>query len=332
MKQTNYHLFDFMDFDPDMQKDEALWKAYAPQSVKEQDGDIVISIPYQKQKHQEDMAPDSDVPQECYDLIIRAYESNILRIYTSMVHDEMSEEDDMLQMQVKRMSLHLDGTHIIDADGKTRGVIDLRPPVLDYWSDLLPDTQPAPFITFYPDGDEDKPIALSDDHFSPPRYDALPLGFVCCDAITTDITSERKNERATISFKCEADECFAGTGERFRKMDLSGQTFQLKNQDGQGVNNRWITNKSNIFYSFLFVKSYVWSILSHKRLLQTLISRPFLTLCTIYVRQGYDRCFPHWRQESRGDSPWLSSTHRISLYATAMVLRYMDEQNDLLLC
>ena len=29
-----------------------------------------------------------------------------------------------------------------------------------------------------------------------------------------------------------------GTGERFRKMDLSGQTFQLKNQDGQGVNNR----------------------------------------------------------------------------------------------
>lgn len=238
MKQTNYHLFDFMDFAPDMQKDEALWKAYAPQSVKEQDGDIVISIPYQKQKHQEDMAPDSDVPQECYDLIIRAYESNILRIYTSMVHDEMSEEDDMLQMQVKRMSLHLDGTHIIDADGKTRGVIDLRPPVLDYWSDLLPDTQPAPFITFYPDGDEDKPIALSDDHFSPPRYDALPLGFVCCDAITTDITSERKNERATISFKCEADECFAGTGERFRKMDLSGQTFQLKNQDGQGVNNR----------------------------------------------------------------------------------------------
>ena len=94
----------------------------------------------------------------------------------------------------------------------------------------MPAPQPAPFITFYPDGDETKGIALSDDHFSPPRYDALPLGFVSCDATN--------NERATISFKCTPNECFVGTGERFRKMDLSGQTFQLKNQDGQGVNNR----------------------------------------------------------------------------------------------
>ena len=28
MKQTNYHLFDFMDFDPSLQREEALWKAY----------------------------------------------------------------------------------------------------------------------------------------------------------------------------------------------------------------------------------------------------------------------------------------------------------------
>ena len=69
---------------------------------------------------------------------------------------------------------------------------------------------------------------MSDDHFSPPRYDALPLGFVTAPHA----------ERATISFKCTSSECFVGTGERFRKMDLSGQTFQLKNQDGQGVNNR----------------------------------------------------------------------------------------------
>ena len=40
MKQTNYHLFDFMDFDPSLQKDEALWKAYAPSKVKERNGDV----------------------------------------------------------------------------------------------------------------------------------------------------------------------------------------------------------------------------------------------------------------------------------------------------
>ena len=235
MKQTNYYLFDFMDFDSSLQKDEVLWKAYAPTCIKEKDGDIVITIPYQQQKRQEDMAPDMEVPQKSYDLIIRAYDSTILRIFTTMLHDDMLEEDDMLQMQVNRMALHLEGTNIIDVHGKKRGTINLNAPILDYWSDLLPPPQPAPFITFYPDGDENKPIELSDDHFSPPRYDALPLGFVSCGNATT---KEETNERATISFKCQADECFVGTGERFRKMDLSGQTFQLKNQDGQGVNNR----------------------------------------------------------------------------------------------
>ena len=235
MKQTNYYLFDFMDFDSSLQKDEVLWKAYAPTCIKEKDGDIVITIPYQQQKRQEDMAPDMEVPQKSYDLIIRAYDSTILRIFTTMLHDAMLEEDDMLQMQVNRMALHLEGTNIIDVHGKKRGTINLNAPILDYWSDLLPPPQPAPFITFYPDGDENKPIELSDDHFSPPRYDALPLGFVSCGIATT---KEETNERATISFKCQADECFVGTGERFRKMDLSGQTFQLKNQDGQGVNNR----------------------------------------------------------------------------------------------
>ena len=237
MKQTNYYLFDFMDFDPAMEKDEALWKAYAPSKIEERDGDIIITIPYQKQKHQEDMAPDTDSPQQTYDLIIRAYEPNIIRLFTTMTDDEMTDKDEMLQFapQVKRLPLRLNGSlcrDLVAANGKKVGTINLSEPHLDPWSDLLPAPQSAPFITFYPDGDESKPIALSDDHFSPPRYDALPLGFVSRGSVSTN------KERATISFRCDADEHFVGTGERFRKMDLSGQTFQLKNQDGQGVNNR----------------------------------------------------------------------------------------------
>ncbi len=242
MKQTNYHLFDFMDFDSALLQDEALWKAYAPTKVIEKDGDIIITIPYQRQLHQEDMAPDTSVSQQTYDLIIRAYEPNIIRLFTTMTDDKMVEQDDMLQFSpdVKRLPLSLCpickgsmGYDIIRANGRRIVTIDLSEPVTDHWSDLQPAPQPAPFITFYPDGDESKPIALSDDHFSPPRYDALPLGFV-----SREDSSSQHKERATISFRCEADECFVGTGERFRKMDLSGQTFQLKNQDGQGVNNR----------------------------------------------------------------------------------------------
>ena len=231
MKQTNYHLFDFMDFDPSLEKDEALWKAYAPTKIQERDGDIVVTIPYQKQLHQEDMAVDESTPQQTYELVIRAYEPNIIRLFTTMAGDKMVESDDMLMMapEVKQRPLHYEGGDIITANGKKVATIDLTEPVTAPWSDLLPAPQPAPFITFYPDGDPSKGVALSDDHFSPPRYDALPLGYV---------TTEDGSERATISFRCDADECFVGTGERFRKMDLSGQTFQLKNQDGQGVNNR----------------------------------------------------------------------------------------------
>ena len=235
MKQTNYHLFDFMDFDPALQQDEALWKAYSPSKIEEHDGDIIVTIPYQKQLHQEDMAADESTPQQSYDLIIRAYEPNIVRLFTTMSGDEMVESDDMLQFspEVKRLPLRLLGCDILATNGKKVAAIDLTEPVIDHWSDLQPAPQPAPFITFYPDGDTAKSIALSDDHFSPPRYDALPLGFV-----SRSTASDYGTERATISFRCEPDECFVGTGERFRKMDLSGQTFQLKNQDGQGVNNR----------------------------------------------------------------------------------------------
>ena len=237
MRPTNYHLFDFMDFDPLLQRDEFLWKAYAPTHIAERDGDIVITIPYQRQKRQEEMAPDTNVPQQSFDLIVRAYEPGMIRLFTTMNGDEMVENDDMLQFapEVKRMPLRFVCGDIIAINGTKVGFVNLETPVLDHWSDLLPPPQPAPFITFYPDGDPTKPVALSDDHFSPPRYDALPLGFCsvcCCD------TATNKTERATISFRCQPDEHFVGTGERFRKMDLSGQSFFLKNQDGQGVNNR----------------------------------------------------------------------------------------------
>ncbi|MBR7054267.1 MAG: alpha-xylosidase [Prevotella sp.] len=231
MKPTNYHLFDFMDFDPALQRDEALWKAHAPSKVEERNGDIHITIPFQRQLHQADMAPDAAIPPQPQTLVLRAYGPTILRLFITMVGDEMVESDDMLLLSgLSPMPLHIEGDNIVDTGGALRATIDRRPPVLDHWSDLLPPPQPAPRITFHPDGDKRKGISLSDDHFSPPRYDALPIGFVETDGSHA--------ERATMSFECEPNECFAGTGERFRKMDLSGQSFLMKNQDGQGVNNR----------------------------------------------------------------------------------------------
>lgn len=243
MKPTNYHLFDFMDFDLELKKNESLWKAYKPTAVVEKDGDILVTVPFQKQVLANDMAPDTNVAQETHTLIIRQYEPGIIRLFMGFDGEQPSDTSEMLQMsaRVKRSPLHAelkdDQWVITDNGGVCRAVINMQQPVLDRWSELLPDPQETLDLRLFPDGKHEVRLAAYD-HFSPPRYDALPLGYC---------KTEGKNDRATLSFECKLNECFAGTGERFEKMDLSGQTFFLKNQDGQGVNNRR-TYKNIPFY------------------------------------------------------------------------------------
>ena len=241
MKQTNYHLFDFMDFDPALQKDESLWKADRPNGFWMRDGDICVSIPFVRQALSEDMYPAGPSCQdEEYTLVIRYYEPNVIRVFIDFEHADNTspiDSDDMLQyaeqIQKKPLQLFLETQphghyYACTEDGIKRVHIVQIPPNIDFWSDLQPAPQDTVDIRFYPDGVHEVRLA-SYDHFSPPRYDALPLAY-CKTA--------GSNDRATLSFECKPDECFVGTGERFMKMDLSGQTFQLKNQDGQGVNNR----------------------------------------------------------------------------------------------
>lgn len=243
MKPTNYHLFDFLDFDVSLSRNESLWKACKPSAVFENNGDICVLVPFQKQILANDMAADTGVPREEYTLIIRQYEPKILRLFIGFGEEQMTDESEMLQMsdRVKKTPLSVSFGNgrwtVTDPEGTVRAVINIREPELDRWSTLLPDPQETLDIRLYPDGKREIRLAAYD-HFSPPRYDALPIGFCKLDG---------QKERATMSFECKADECFAGTGERFTKMDLSGQTFFLKNQDGQGVNNRR-TYKNIPFY------------------------------------------------------------------------------------
>ncbi len=244
MKPTNYHLFDFLDFDSDLARDEALWKACKPIAVEEIDGDIHISVPFQKQILDNDMAADLSATRENHTLVLRQYGNKIIRVFMGFGEVAMTDESEMLMLNAKHTT-HLplraeftdDEWIITTADGIRRAVINLRQPLLDRWSDLQPDPQETLDLRLYPDGKREIRLAAYD-HFSPPRYDALPIAFCRCNG---------KAERATLSFECKHDECFGGTGERFAKMDLSGQTFFLKNQDGQGVNNRR-TYKNIPFY------------------------------------------------------------------------------------
>ncbi|HBB07917.1 MAG TPA: alpha-xylosidase [Bacteroides sp.] len=243
MRPTNYHLFDFMDFDLELSKNESLWKACKPTAVYEKDGDVYITVPFQKQVLSNDMAADTSVPREEYTLILRQYSNKIIRLFCGFGDWEMTDQSEMLQFseRVQKLPLQVkagDGEWTIySADGVRRAWINVKEPKLDHWSDLLPAPQETLDVVVYPDGKREIHLAAYD-HFSPPRYDGLPLVYCVKDG---------HKERATLSFECKADECFAGTGERFTKMDLSGHTFFLKNQDGQGVNNRR-TYKNIPFY------------------------------------------------------------------------------------
>ena len=243
MKPTNYHLFDFMDFDLDLSRDESLWKACKPTAVYEKDGDVCVDVPFQKQMLSNDMAADTAVARETYTLILRQYSNKVLRLFCGFGEHELTDRSEMLQFsdRVQKLPLQVEageGEWVIrSSDGVCRARINVKEPVLDPWSDLLPAPQETLDLTVYPDGKREIRLAAYD-HFSPPRYDGLPLAYC---------VREGHKERATLSFECKADECFAGTGERFTKMDLSGHTFFLKNQDGQGVNNRR-TYKNIPFY------------------------------------------------------------------------------------
>lgn len=243
MKPTNYHLFDFMDFDLNLSRDESLWKACKPTAVYEKDGDVCVDVPFQKQMLSNDMAADTAVARETYTLILRQYSNKVLRLFCGFGEHELTDRSEMLQFsdRVQKLPLQVEageGEWVIrSSDGVCRARINVKEPVLDPWSDLLPAPQETLDLTVYPDGKREIRLAAYD-HFSPPRYDGLPLAYC---------VREGHKERATLSFECKADECFAGTGERFTKMDLSGHTFFLKNQDGQGVNNRR-TYKNIPFY------------------------------------------------------------------------------------
>lgn len=243
MKPTNYHIFDFLDFDLNLSNNESLWKACKPTYVYEKDGDILVTVPFQKQQLANDMTADASVPREESTLLIRQYSNNIIRLFAGFGELDMTDESEMLQFSdtIHKAPLKVkwdEGEWIISTtDGMRRAVINVKEPQLDRWSELLPDPQETLDIALYPDGKKEIRLAAYD-HFSPPRYDALPLAYCLKDG---------QKERATISFECKADECFVGTGERFTKMDLSGHTFFLKNQDGQGVNNRR-TYKNIPFY------------------------------------------------------------------------------------
>lgn len=235
MKQTNYQLYDFLDFDPEMGEDypKRLWRAGRPLSIDKHGLGVRIVLPFHCQVLSHDIQADPSVEIREYAFIIRAYGDNILRLITEL-GAQAQESSPMLDMAEDLVETSLDFEKsneewlIKDRSGKKRALIQLSEPEIDWWSDLLPAPEPGFQVSFFPDGKRELRLSAADQFF-PARVDAMGLAM---------ISEEGQAKQLTMSFEVGAEECFAGTGERFAKMDLAGRTFQLKNQDGQGVNSR----------------------------------------------------------------------------------------------
>ena len=281
MIPTNFQLFDFLDFDKSLNGREQLWRAIRPTSIKIENGDAVIQIPFQKQLCSNDIVPDRDEPTRIFEMRIRAYGDKTLRVVTAP--DKVVFEDSpMLEFRndLKQTNLKVQKNEnewlVIDEKGVTRTRFHFTPIKTDHWSDLLPEPEETINVTFYPDGDKEIKISAYDQFF-PARHDAYALATVEKNGVFS---------RSTMSFHANPDEVFVGSGERFTKMDLSGQTFYLKNQDGQGVNNRR-TYKNIPFYissamygAFMHTSAYgKMSFADHSsRSVQLLVETPELDL------------------------------------------------------
>ncbi|MDN3669546.1 alpha-xylosidase [Echinicola jeungdonensis] len=288
MKQTNYQLFDFLDFNPELDSETnkaRLWRACKPTSIAQRGKEVVVTIPFQLFKYESaDLSADTSAEQKVFELNLRAYGNKILRVGAAF-SGEIKEKSPMLEMNqaLKQTGLSIEKQSkkwlVKDEGGRLKAEFDLSDPETDHWSDLLPAPEETFKAIFFPDGE--KAIKLSAyDQFFPARADAMGLAFV-----------EEKSEidRVSFSFHAKPDEKFVGTGERFAKMDLSGHTFQLKNQDGQGVNNRR-TYKNIPFYLssemyglFLHTSAYSkFSLADHSnRSVQMLVEEPLMDVFLI---------------------------------------------------
>ena len=243
MRQTNYQLFDFLDFDPALNQGERLWRACRPTDIREKEGCVYITVPFQQQHNSNEITEDTGVPRQDRQIRLKAYGDKIIRL-TACLDPEtgIHETSEMLQLKdLDIQPLHVEKESqkwlVKDQAGRLRALVNFEEPATQWWSDLQPAPAETMDLRLWPDGQKEVRLSAYD-MFSPARHDAFAMAYV---------TRDGQPQRATCAFHAQPGECFYGTGERFAKMDLSGRTLQLYNQDGQGVNNRR-TYKNIPFY------------------------------------------------------------------------------------
>jgi alpha-D-xyloside xylohydrolase len=232
VRLSNKFVHDLLDFDLPETAEDVFWLAGKASRVWEQDGAVIIEIPFQAQTRPKLMA-DKTVAQKHYQMVVRAYGSQIVRCSIAfggrLPRDEenpMIEWDPTLAQNTLKAQKTAEGWDITDSGGIVRMRIITAPKPVKHWSSLLPPPQDFFEASVLPDGAAEVPF-MAYDTFSPGHIDSACLGYV-----------ERGGQahRSVFSLHAKPGEKFAGTGERFLGMNLAGTTLNLENEDAAGAN------------------------------------------------------------------------------------------------
>ncbi|NWK55233.1 alpha-xylosidase [Verrucomicrobiaceae bacterium N1E253] len=196
-------------------------------------GEARLTIPFAAYAGQPGLIRQTSTPLVHHILRVRAYGDHILRIsFDPVDHAELESEMLNPETMPKPQALSIrqtgDQIELRDPSKRVRARFNLASIPTRQWSDLLPPGEKLFEAEWFPDAVTKVPMA-SYDRFAHGITDSVALGY---------LEQNGRIEHTLFSFQASSDERFAGTGERFAKMDLSGKTITLENDDGLGVNSR----------------------------------------------------------------------------------------------
>ena len=238
MRQTDRMIYDFLDLEQQAHADDIIFQALRAKNVRQtSDKQIELEVPFTAFEKGSFNLPE-ERQETNQTMTLRRYGDKIMRLSLGKI--PVDEENVMLDMHeslklqpLKASDLRDDVNRPADfiveaADGKTVATIGQPLPPTHNWSDIIVPALDELTMSIYPDARHEMKM-MAYDTFTPTHRESIGLGF-----------ATRQNETARWLFAHYAapDEKFAGTGERFMPLNLSGKTMVLENTDALGVNSR----------------------------------------------------------------------------------------------
>jgi alpha-D-xyloside xylohydrolase len=218
----------------DLYPNRRLWRAEFPLSAHAEDGAVVFDVPFRAYRLAGNLAADPEQAVRVHRLRVEFLDNGALRLRIAFSENSPPSVSPMLAPGgiPSTAPLSVGGSReegfTVGSDGKTVMALDPRKAPGRPWSDLQP---PAPDdfrARLFPESHG--PRFASWDQFFPGKVESIALGYL--EDATEGVAA------SLFSFAAGPEERFAGTGERFGRLDLSGRTVTLENTDALGVNSR----------------------------------------------------------------------------------------------